>query len=62
LLGTKLTVASLANGSITLVAYGEAPNIDIPMLLVIEGSYQEITPVITVDDTLSKVSTNPIQN
>jgi hypothetical protein len=32
------------------------------MLLVIEGTYQSITPTITVDDQLSTASTNPVEN
>jgi hypothetical protein len=32
------------------------------MLLVVEGSYLAVTPVITVDDALSSVSTNPVEN
>jgi len=62
LLGAKLIVQSIGTGSFVLKAYGEKPTIDIPMLLVIEGTYQAITPVITVDDALSSASTNPVEN
>jgi len=62
LLGAKMIIQAINNGSIVFKAYGEQPSVDIPMLLVVEGSYTSVTPVITVDDTLSLVSENPVQN
>ncbi len=57
-----MIIQAINNGSIVFKAYGEQPSVDIPMLLVVEGSYTSVTPVITVDDTLSLVSENPVQN
>lgn len=62
LLASKLIIQSVGTGSFVLKAYGEKPSIDIPMLLVIEGTYQSVTPTITVDDQLSTASTNPVEN
>jgi len=62
LLGAKMIIQAINNGSIVFKAYGEQPSVDIPMLLVVEGSYTSVTPVITVDDTLSLASENPVQN
>lgn len=62
LLASKLIIQSVGTGSVVLKAYGEKPSIDIPMLLVIEGTYQSITPTITVDDQFSTASTNPVEN
>lgn len=57
-----MIIQAINNGSIVFKAYGEQPAVDIPMLLVVEGSYTSVTPVITVDDTLSLASENPVQN
>ena len=62
LLSAKMIIQAINNGSIVFKAYGEQPSVDIPMLLVVEGSYTSVTPVITVDDTLSLASENPVQN
>lgn len=62
LLGAKLIIESVNTGSVVFRAYGEKPSIEVPMLLVVEGSYLGVTPVITVDDALSSVSTNPVEN
>lgn len=62
ILGSRLTIYSISAGSVVLKAYGDVPSIDIPMLLVIEGSYQSVTPQITVDNAISDVSENPVQN
>lgn len=60
LLSAKLVISSITDGYVNLTAYGDVPEIDIPMLLVIEGSYQEIYP--TVDNDFSLASENPVQN
>ena len=57
-----MIIQAINNGSIVFKAYGEQPSVDIPMLLVVEGSYTSVTPIITVDDTLSLASENPVQN
>lgn len=62
LLGAKLIIESVNTGNVVFRAYGEKPSIEVPMLLVVEGSYLAVTPVITVDDELSSVSTNPVEN
>lgn len=62
LLGSKLILESISNGSVVFKAYGEVPSVDIPMLLVIEGSFQQVEPQITVDTALSTASTNPVEN
>lgn len=61
-LGLKLVISDVSNGAVTFTAFGEAATNDIPMLLVIEGSYLSVQPQITVDDQMSTSSTNPVQN
>lgn len=60
LLSAKLVISSITDGYVNLTAYGDVPEVDIPMLLVIEGNYQEIYP--TVDDNFNLASENPVQN
>ncbi len=62
LLESKLTVHSVVDGKITFTAFGTKPTIDIPMLLVIEGSYLSIEQVQPIDSELSLSSENAVQN
>lgn len=62
LLNVKLTLNQINNGSVKFIGYGEKPTINIPMILVLEGSFQEIEPIIAIDNALDELSANPVEN
>lgn len=62
LLSAKMVLHAMSDGTVTFKGYGERPTGDVPMLLVIEGSLLDISQQWAVDDQLSEVSENPVQN